>query len=226
MPVHEGLSTMVVFWRAASAGALICSSGSTRAQERSTTTTKTAEGSRAQTADRSFDDRTGPRAAEETSAFDLTAVYTAEILGNARGGANRGARYLDNLDVTLTVDAERAFGWRGATLLAYGLYNNGEPFSGDLVGAAQGVSNIETGVRAARLYEAWIEQRFALDRASVKSASMTSTPSSTRSRRRRCSSIRRTASVQTSPSRAATGRRSFRSPRLGFAANTSRLSTG
>jgi len=55
--------------------------------------------------------------------------------------------------VTLTFDAERAFGWPGATLFAYGLFNNGEPFSDDLVGAAQGVSNIETGVRAARLYE-------------------------------------------------------------------------
>ncbi|HZF42215.1 MAG TPA: carbohydrate porin [Sphingomonadaceae bacterium] len=85
-----------------------------------------------------------------------------------RGGLGRGARYLDNLDVTLTVDAERVFGWRGATLFAYGLYNNGRRFSESLIGDAQGVSNIETGVRAARLYEAWAEQRFASDRASVK----------------------------------------------------------
>lgn len=80
----------------------------------------------------------------------------------------RDARYLDNLDVTLTIDAERAFGWRGTALFTYGLYNNGEPFTDDLVGAAHGVSNIETGVRATRLYEAWIEQRFASDRASLK----------------------------------------------------------
>ncbi|MDQ3482646.1 MAG: carbohydrate porin, partial [Pseudomonadota bacterium] len=105
---------------------------------------------------------------EEEPAIDLSVIYTAEVFRNTRGGLGRGTRYLDNFDMTLTVDGERALGWRGATLFAYGLYNNGEPFSDDLVGAVQGVSNIETGVGAARLYEAWIEQRFASDRASVK----------------------------------------------------------
>ena len=51
-------------------------------------------------------------------------------------------------------------------MFVYGLYNNGRALTGDLVGDAQGVSNIETGVRAVRLYEAWVEQRFG--RASVK----------------------------------------------------------
>ena len=114
-------------------------------------------------------DRSAPPAVAETSsAVDLSVVYTADVWSNVRGGTRRGARYLDNLDVTLVVDAERAFGWHGATLFAYGLYNNGTRFSEDLVGDAQGISNIETGVRAARLYEVWIEQRFASDRASLK----------------------------------------------------------
>ena len=113
-------------------------------------------------------DRTAPPATEEMPAVELSAVYTFDVWRNARGGLRRGWRYLDNLDVTLTVDADRALGWRGATLFAYGLYNNGASLSGDLVGDAQTVSNIETGVRAARLYEAWAEQRFAGDRASIK----------------------------------------------------------
>ena len=117
-------------------------------------------------------DGTAPPAAEQsekaTPAVDLAVVYTAELWRNQQGGLRRGWRYLDNLDLTLTVDAERALGWHGATLFVYGLYNNGHAFSGDLVGDAQTVSNIETGVRAARLYEAWIEQRFAGDRGSVK----------------------------------------------------------
>lgn len=99
-------------------------------------------------------------------AIDLTVVYTADVWRNARGGLRRGWRYLDNLDVTLTVDTERALGWRGGTLFVYGLYNNGEVLTGELIGDIQGVSNIETGVRAVRLYEAWLEQRFG--RASVK----------------------------------------------------------
>ena len=116
-------------------------------------------------------DGTAPPVAENSRqppAVDLAVVYTAELWRNTRGGLRRGNRYLDNLDVTLTVDAERALGWNGATLFVYGLYNNGRALSGDLVGDAQTVSNIETGVRAARLYEAWVEQRFANERASVK----------------------------------------------------------
>ena len=113
--------------------------------------------------------RSAPPPVEKTSsAVDLSVVYTADVWSNVRGGTRRGSRYLDNLDVTLSVDAERAFGWREATLFAYGLYNNGTRFSEDLVGDTQGISNIETGVRAARLYEAWIEQRFVNDRASLK----------------------------------------------------------
>jgi porin len=104
--------------------------------------------------------------AAETPAIDLTVVYTSDVWHNALGGLRRGWRYLDNLDVTLTIDAERAIGWRNATVFFYGLYNNGQALTGDLVGDAQGVSNIETGVRAVRLYEAWVEQRFG--RASVK----------------------------------------------------------
>ena len=90
-------------------------------------------------------------AKKQPPAVDLAAVYTGELWRNERGGIRQGWRYLDNLDVTLTIDADRAFGWHGATLFIYGLYNNGRAFSGDLVGDEQIVSNIETGVRAARL---------------------------------------------------------------------------
>lgn len=101
-------------------------------------------------------------------AVEIAVLYTADWRRNASGGLRRGTRYLDNLDLTLAIDAERAWGWRGATLFAHGLHNNGQTLSEDLVGDIQGVSNIETGVRASRLYEAWIERRFAADRASVK----------------------------------------------------------
>lgn len=107
-------------------------------------------------------------APESAPAIEVAAFYTADWRRNTSGGLRRGARHLDNLDLTLAIDAERAFGWRGTTLFAHGLYNNGQTLSEDLVGDLQGVSNIETGVEAVRLYEAWIEQRFAADRASVK----------------------------------------------------------
>jgi len=100
--------------------------------------------------------------------IDLSVVYTFDVWRNASGGRRRGWRYLDNLDVILAVDAERAFGWNGTTIFIYGLYNNGSSLTDELVGDLQTVSNIDAGAQAARLYEAWVEQRFASDRASVK----------------------------------------------------------
>lgn len=89
----------------------------------------------------------------------LQLTYTSEVIGNAAGGLRRGTRYLDNLDIVFEADLEKAAGWSGAQLHLYGLYNNGRSIS-DLVGDSHAVSNIETGVRAFRLYEAWIDQKF------------------------------------------------------------------
>ena len=48
------------------------------------------------------------------------------------------------------------------TLHAHALYNNGHEVSAELVGDAQGVSNIELR-SALRLFEAWAEWRFGSD---------------------------------------------------------------
>jgi len=95
----------------------------------------------------------------ETPPLAVDITYTADIWRAARGGARRGTRYLDNLDIVAEADMERLVGWRGATIGLYGLYNNGKSLSA-LMGDAQVASNIETGVRALRLYEAWIDQTF------------------------------------------------------------------
>lgn len=99
------------------------------------------------------------------NAYELSAAYTAEVWRN-EGGVKDGWRYLDNLDVVLEADLERAVGWEGANGLVYLLYNNGASLS-ELTGDIHIVSNIETGVRATRLYEAWIEQQIG-DTASIK----------------------------------------------------------
>src|SRR3546814_9796645 len=88
----------------------------------------------------------------------LQITYTGEVMGNVAGGHRRGARYLDNLDLVFEADLDRLAGWTGAQLHVYGLYNNGRSIS-ELAGDTQAASNIEAGVRALRLYEAWIEDR-------------------------------------------------------------------
>lgn len=96
-------------------------------------------------------------------------AYTADTLTVARGGVGNNVRYLDNLDLLLTADMERLFGLPRSTLHLYGLYNNGTGFTDGVAGDAQGISNIETGIEAARLYEAWLEYAGASERWSVKS---------------------------------------------------------
>lgn len=83
-------------------------------------------------------------------------IYDAESFANMAGGARRGATYLDNLNLQLTLDMRRLVGWPGATVFLYGLgIHGGQPsqFAGD----AQGVSSIEAP-RKWTLEEAWLEQ--------------------------------------------------------------------
>lgn len=96
----------------------------------------------------------------------LDAVYVADIWHNFRGGLRTGTKYLDNLDLMLTVDS-RAFGVEDGTFFAYGLYNNNTTLSDTLVGDAQTISNIDA-TQHFRLEEFWYEQRFADGAASIK----------------------------------------------------------
>jgi porin len=116
---------------------------------------------------------------EDHSPVVLDLAYTSEVNGVLRGGNKRSARYLDNLDIVAEADLNGLIGWKGASALAYGLYNNGATFS-PLVGDAQVTSNIETGTRAFRLYEAWLNQELG-DRGSLRLGCTISIPSSTRS---------------------------------------------
>lgn len=94
-------------------------------------------------------------------AVTLETVYTAEVWSSTSGGAARGTRYLDNLDITLDIDAGQAWGIEGLEIFGYALYNNGHSIS-ELTGTAQGTSNIET-TRALRLYELWTQWQFGAD---------------------------------------------------------------
>lgn len=105
-------------------------------------------------------DKTTGNPEDKADPASFTITYTADVWNNASGGMARGTRYLDNLDLLLNVDLERLLGANGMTLFVYGLYNNGVNFTGSLAGDAQGISNIETGVEAFRLFEAWVQKDF------------------------------------------------------------------
>ena len=100
------------------------------------------------------------RADSREGAIDVAVVYTGEYLSNLSGGLREDGSYLDNLDVTFDIDADALWGLKNTQFFVYGLYNNGTKFSENIVGDAQVASNLETGVQALRLYEAWINMAY------------------------------------------------------------------
>jgi len=100
--------------------------------------------------------------AEQGVTFEM--IYTGEIVSNFNPGLvsnKKETMYLDNLDITLTVDTEKAGLWDGGTLFIYGLRNTGRDPSGNVIGDLQGASNIEAPNRHKPIiYEAWFEQQF------------------------------------------------------------------
>jgi len=97
--------------------------------------------------------------------IEPSAVYDGEALVNASGGVSRGAAYLGAFRVQLLFDADRGFGWRGASFFASVLQTHGGNPS-DLVGDAQGTSNL-AAPPGAQLYEAWFQQNLVSNRFSV-----------------------------------------------------------
>src|SRR5712692_7020435 len=101
----------------------------------------------------------GPEGPDERLArrgIRLSIRYDGEIFDDLSGGLRRGATYLGNANLQLTLDARRLMGWPGLTIFLYGLgIHGGHPsrFAGD----AQGVSNIE-GPTKWTLEEAWLQQ--------------------------------------------------------------------
>jgi porin len=108
-----------------------------------------------------------PWAEASGPAATVTATYKADVSSVLQGGVRDGTRVLDNLDVVFDVDMERAVRWSGATARFHILNNSGDA-PNDLAGTLQGVDNIEVARQRAKIYEAWLEQRFADDRASAR----------------------------------------------------------
>ncbi len=95
----------------------------------------------------------------EAKTFSISALYKSDVIGVVDGGVQRGARFLDNIDVVADLDLERAAGWRRAAAHV-SLLNNLGGRPNDLAGSIQGIDNIEVADRHLKLYEAWLEKGF------------------------------------------------------------------
>ncbi len=105
--------------------------------------------------------------APKSPALTFAATYKADVLGVVAGGGDHGARYLDELMLAADTDLDRAVGWKDAQVHVTVINSlGGRP--NDLAGTIQGLDNIEVSRNRLRLYEAWLEQRFAGGRVSVR----------------------------------------------------------
>lgn len=99
-------------------------------------------------------------------AIAFSGRYVLDLMSVADGGDTRGTRVLGNVELMADADLYRLIGWHGARMKIHLLNNHGGR-PNDLAGTLQGVDNIEVADARTKLYEAWIEQGFADDRASL-----------------------------------------------------------
>ena len=108
----------------------------------------------------------GPHLAVQSQAADngpspitFRLQYTGEAAYNAAGGIHDGGTYMNQILGQLHVDADKAFGWKGGSIVLEGFYENADSLDTQYVGAAQDPSLIDTsGVAMVRLYQAYYKQ--------------------------------------------------------------------
>ncbi len=92
---------------------------------------------------------------------------TSEVLGNVTGGLRQGADYEGATIMALSLDTDKAFGWRGGTFYASALQIHGRGLTANNLYNLHVVSGFEAQ-RTTRLWELWFQQSFAGGKADVK----------------------------------------------------------
>lgn len=101
-----------------------------------------------------------------------TATLTGLWIGDVAGGRRTGGTVQSLAYGTADVDLEKLVpGWHGGHALANLAYIHGPGLSDRFVGDALVASNLE-GFGSLRLYNVWVEQSFAGDRASVRAGTL------------------------------------------------------
>jgi porin len=120
---------------------------------------------------REFGDPGGIRSALAGRGVTYAINYIGEVLGNPTGGFEQGALYDGRLELAITVDLEKAIGWKGLTFFTNGYQIHGQSISAENLGVLMPVSYIEA-LPATRLFELWIEQKVLDDHLSLRVGQM------------------------------------------------------
>jgi porin len=114
-----------------------------------------------------FGDPAGVRSALAGRGVTYAVNYIGDVLGNPVGGIEQGTRYIGRLDLELTVDMEKAIGWKGLTFFTNGYQIHGQSLSALNLGALMPASFIEA-VPSTRLFEIYLEQKLLDDHLSFR----------------------------------------------------------
>ena len=110
---------------------------------------------------------TAADAKAEERAFAWEALYRADFVANASGGLRRKSTLLGNLDLKLSADLDKAWGWKGSSAFVHAISSHGGKPNAKHVGSGQGIDNIEVDTNTAKIFQAWVQQQLFDDRLSV-----------------------------------------------------------
>lgn len=100
----------------------------------------------------------GARSWLEQRGVEMELIATHDYVANVDGGLRRTSGVLGNIDLTATIDTEKAGLWNSGTMFFYALGNYGRNPT-EFVGDLQATNNIEA-YDTAKLYEGWYEHQW------------------------------------------------------------------
>src|SRR4051794_34494858 len=107
----------------------------------------------------------------ERLGIKFAATYIGEVLGNPTGGLEQGATFEGRLNLAVDLDFEKLAGWKGLTAHGNIFVIHGDGLSRTNLRNFFVVSGIEA-IPTARLYEAYLEQKFFNDKWSVRAGQL------------------------------------------------------
>ncbi len=111
------------------------------------------------------------RAALANKGLQLQLIYFGELWGNPAGGVRQGATYDGRLGLIVDADLEKVLGWNGVTFHASIHQIHGQGLSGSNLDNLLVVSGIEA-VPTTRLFNLWLEEKFADGIVSVRAGQL------------------------------------------------------
>ncbi|WP_313953469.1 carbohydrate porin [Accumulibacter sp.] len=113
-------------------------------------------------------DWNGARQRLADSGVQVELLYTADYLRNNSGGLKHGGAWMGHADLILQLDGEKLLGWQGGSAYLQLISNSGGRVNLNYVGSLMGVDNIEAPVNRSGIFQAWLQQSFLDDKASLR----------------------------------------------------------